>query len=116
MKNKHKEPKVELSEAAILKDGLNSAFWRTLKKIIEDERAEINAAILQLGLDDGKMGEVKDLIKWHDFLGYASSLPEKAIESLEKKPVNDGTERKETQDENDPYFPISEIREKIISK
>lgn len=110
-KPKHKEPKVERNDVAILKDGKDSPFWQTLKHIIEAERAEINASILQIGLDESRLSDVKDLIKWHDFLGYVLSLPERCIESLESKPVKDGTDV--PQYENDPY-PLSEVRAKIV--
>lgn len=106
---KKKEPIVENSQVAILRDGKGSAFWVTLKRILEAERMEINAQILakeELELSDKA---VNDLIKWYGFLGYVVELPEKCIESLEKKPVNDGTD---AEDSNDPY-PLETIRESI---
>lgn len=109
---KNKEPKVEQSQVALLRDGMGSAFWITLKRILTDERMEINAQILakeELELTDKA---VNDLIKWYGFLGYVVELPEKCIESLERKSVNDGTDE---QDSNDPY-PLEEVRNAITSK
>lgn len=105
-----KEPKVESKQLSVIKDGMGSPFWREIKRILESEKAEINANILakdDLGLDDKT---VSDLIKWHGFLTYVVNLPENCILALESKKINDGTNEEE--DSNDPY-PLSEVREKI---
>ena len=104
------EPKVEDRQVAILKDGKDSPFWNTLKTILNAEKEGINNDILakeDLGLSDKA---VSDLIKWHNFLDYVVKLPEKCIESLETKPVNDGTD----EESNDPYeSPLEQVRKKI---
>ena len=108
---KKKEPKIENRDVAILKDGMNGAFWNLLKGILQDEQRDINIDILnkeEKGLSDK---DVSDLIRWHNFLDYVVRLPEKCVESMTAEPPKDGSE-----DSNDPYdSPISEVRKKIES-
>lgn len=109
---KRKEPKVENRQVAILRDGIEGPFWQTIKKILEDEKSEINGDVLnreELALDDTA---VTALIKWYNFLDYVVELPEMAIKSLERTVVNDGSEISGYVE--DPYeSPIAEVRQKI---
>lgn len=110
---KKKEPNVENRQVAILKDGANSPFWRTLKDILENEKKDINSSILNKeegGLTDK---QVDDLIRWYNFLDYVVLLPEKCIESLEKVAPDDGS--RSNNQNKDPYeqMPLSEVRDKI---
>jgi len=109
---KHKEVKIEDQRVAILRDGLKSLFWTTLKGILEDEMKEITVTILSK--DDLKLSDsaVSDMIKWHSMMDYLARLPELAIESVEKPKVNDGSNE---QYPNDPY-PLSSVREKITKQ
>lgn len=112
---KKKVPTVTEQMIADLKDGATSRFWVTLKRIIQNEKEDINADILakeDLKLSDS---DVTDLIRWHNFLDYVIRLPEKCIESLEQEAVNDGSE---SQDDGDPYekLPLQEVRQRIKNK
>ena len=103
----NKEPKVESSQVASLKDGLSSPFWRTLKQIVVDEKEQLELEILE---NEGLTEKQRDdLRRWRNFLVYFISLPEKCIASLEQEPPKDGT------DDGDPYekMPLQEIRNKI---
>lgn len=107
---KSKEPKVENSQVANLKDGLKSPFWTTLKGIVEDEKTQLEVEIFENeGLSDKQRD---DLRRWRNFLVYFMSLPEKCIESLEAEPPKDGMDEP---NESDPYEknPLEKVRENI---
>ena len=103
-----KEPKVENAQVAILRDGKDSPFWRTIKSIVEDEKSTLEIEIME---NEELMDKQRDdLRRWRNFLAYFVSLPEKCIASLESKPVKDGTD----EDNSDPYEnPLEEVRNKI---
>ena len=104
-----KEPKVEDAQIAILRDGLRGPFWRTIKSIVENEKDDLELDIMENEEISDKQRD--ELRRWRNFLVYFISLPEKCIESIEKRPINDGTEG---ENEQDPYEqPLSEIRTKI---
>jgi hypothetical protein len=107
---KKKDPKIESSQVAALKDGVNSPFWKTIRKIVDDERKELEYQIFE---DEDITEKTRDdLRRWRNFLAYFVDLPQKCIKSLESQDVNDGSDREE--DSNDPYeSPLAEIREKI---
>lgn len=108
-----KEPDIESSQVAILKDGKDAPFWQTIKKIVEQEKTDLEREIFDNEMITEK--ERDDLRRWRNFLQYFLLLPEKCIESLEAKTVADGTDAEG--DTADPYENLwTPLREKIKTK
>ena len=112
MKKKLLTPNPTERDVAILRDGLKSPFWTTLKGILSDEMEEIKANIMAKYESKLSDKDVDELIRLHGLYKSLTELPEQCIASLERQDVNDGSDE---QYPNDPY-PLSELREKIIKK
>lgn len=85
---------------ADLRDGLDSPFWRTLKKITEQNIVDVQADINAANESDLSNEKLRNLIDWRNFLEHFLTLPESVIESLQQG---------ETEPTNyDPYKSVKE--------
>lgn len=96
-----KKKELSYSEEIIagLQGGLNSAFRKAEKSVIEENIKDLANDILNN--DEITEKQREDLRKWHTFLKWFVNLPEEIIESIEEKPDATPTEL-------DPFHKIKE--------
>lgn len=87
-----------------LKSGLDSAFRRAEKAVIEENIKDLAREVLEN--DDLTEKQREDLRIWHLFLRWFVELPEQIIQSVTEMPDAPATE----------YDPFHKVKEGIIGK
>lgn len=91
-----------------LKMGIESPFWKILKKAVVEEKEDIEEQIFgNEGLSDKQRD---DLRRWRNFLVYFMELPEKMIEAAVPPQAQ---EEPDFEVYDTPKTPLREITERI---